>query len=517
MTVLMRHQALAAAGTLWLLTVAPGALAETSVQAGDVVEVTLNQLRPTQPAVGYDQVFYKLGRYQFDSEKLYDEVCETNGQGGVASIGQRAHPNLPDTFACDAAAGTHRDDMKTVVIAPNGDYYLTDGHHTFNTFWHMPQGGADFRVQVVVDQDYRELADMSAFWEALDADGNAWRYGPEGEWVASDEMPSSLGLHHFDNDPYRALMYFTRDSAWDKPDDPVPFLEFYWARELRERFDLADYDLTTATGYGAAIRDAGEVLLGLTLEDVGGSGRSVTEMGQFAAFDETGYAKMLAPQGKVDYMLRFKTASTGHGLAYDRTLRSASLLTATDALTLTSRRAFTDYPAVNTESDINVIVEIPTGSLAKWELSKEDPHQVIWEIKNGEPRIVEYLGYPGNYGSIPQTALPKELGGDGDPLDVLVLGQAMPRGAVVSARLIGVMKMHDDGEQDDKLVAVLTEDSPFSGVDSLAQLEAEFDGVTEIVGRWFTGYKGHDGGMELLGWGDEGEAREILNAAREHF
>ena len=46
-----------------------------------------------------------------------------------------------------------------------------------------------------------------------------------------------------------------------------------------------------------------------------------------------------------------------------------------------------------------------------------------------KPREVKYLGYPGNYGMIPRTLLPKELGGDGDPLDVIVLGPAVERGS----------------------------------------------------------------------------------------
>lgn len=39
-----------------------------------------------------------------------------------------------------------------------------------------------------------------------------------------------------------------------------------------------------------------------------------------------------------------------------------------------------------------------------------------WEFKKGKPRVVSYLGYPGNYGMIPKTLLSKESAGDGDPL-----------------------------------------------------------------------------------------------------
>jgi len=173
--------------------------------------------------------------------------------------------------------------------------------------------------------------------------------------------------------------------------------------------------------------------------------------------------------------------------------------------------------AFNADGTVRAIVEIPTGTSAKWEVSKEDPEAVYWEYKDGEPRVVNYLGYPGNYGAIPGTALPKELGGDDDPLDVIILGQAVPRGEIVDVRVIGVLKMLDGGEQDDKLIAVLTEASPFAHIESMAQLDTEFPGVSQIIDVWFASYKGPDGGMEGLGFEDAEAAVAVLEAAAENF
>ena len=86
--------------------------------------------------------------------------------------------------------------------------------------------------------------------------------------------------------------------------------------------------------------------------------------------------------------------------------------------------------ARNHDGTVKAIVEIPAGTSAKWEISKDDPHAVYWELKKGAPRIVDYLGYPGNYGAIPGTALPKELGGDGDPRRAGARS-GRPRGEVV--------------------------------------------------------------------------------------
>ena len=160
--------------------------------------------------------------------------------------------------------------------------------------------------------------------------------------------------------------------------------------------------------------------------------------------------------------------------------------------------------------DIQVVIEIPTGTTAKWEVNKSDG-LLHWELKNGKPRVVQYLGYPGNYGMIPRTLLPKDEGGDGEPLDVIVLGPPVERGAVVQAKLIGVLKLLDGGEQDDKLVAVL-KDTPFYTLESVSQLDKEFVGITAIIQKWFESYKG-SGEMKALGYGDKEEADIILQAA----
>ena len=55
---------------------------------------------------------------------------------------------------------------------------------------------------------------------------------------------------------------------------------------------------------------------------------------------------------------------------------------------------------------------------------------------------------------IPQTVLPVSRGGDGDPLDAIILGDALVKGEVIQAKILGVMRMTDGGEQDDKIISV---------------------------------------------------------------
>ncbi|MDR5867692.1 inorganic diphosphatase [Halomonas koreensis] len=210
-------------------------------------------------------------------------------------------------------------------------------------------------------------------------------------------------------------------------------------------------------------------------------------------------------------------ADSQGNLAFAETTPFTADMTQQDAYTIVGDRDLMAMDAYDADGHANAIIEIPAGTSAKWEVSKDDPKAVYWEYEDGEPRVVNYLGYPGNYGAIPGTALPEELGGDGDPLDVIVLGQAAPRGEVVDVRVIGVLKMLDDGEQDDKLIAVLAQDSPLSHLETLEQLDREFPGVSQIIDLWFANYKGPDGGMESLGYEGADVALEVLETAAENF
>jgi inorganic pyrophosphatase len=162
------------------------------------------------------------------------------------------------------------------------------------------------------------------------------------------------------------------------------------------------------------------------------------------------------------------------------------------------------------DGDVNAVIEIPAGTLEKWELDKSTG-KIQWELIDNIPRIVNYLGYPGNYGMIPGTLLSKEKGGDGDPLDILVLGPPVERGHVVKCKIIGVLYLVDNGEQDNKLIAV-SGDSPLYGVNSIDELNDDYKGIPQILQLWFTNYKG-PGKIESRGFGDKNNAVDLLEAA----
>lgn len=100
------------------------------------------------------------------------------------------------------------------------------------------------------------------------------------------------------------------------------------------------------------------------------------------------------------------------------------------------------------EGTINVVIEIPTGSTHKIEWDRK---LAAFTLDRVEPQI---FAKPTNYGFIPQT-----LDEDGDELDVLVLtDQPLTTGIYLEARILGVMKFVDDGEVDDKILAVPADD-----------------------------------------------------------
>jgi inorganic pyrophosphatase len=171
------------------------------------------------------------------------------------------------------------------------------------------------------------------------------------------------------------------------------------------------------------------------------------------------------------------------------------------------------YPAMPGPGLVNVVVEIPAGTNAKWQVA-EDGSSVEWESMNGEPRVVAYLAYPASYGMIPGTFVPRESGGDGDPLDAILLGPALERGTVAVARPIGVLFLSDDGERDDKVLAVQTT-GPLSDVADLEDLLQRYPGVGAIIETWFTHYKGPDR-LRSRGMAGRAEALRIIREASGH-
>lgn len=125
---------------------------------------------------------------------------------------------------------------------------------------------------------------------------------------------------------------------------------------------------------------------------------------------------------------------------------------------------------------VNCVVEITKGSKVKYELDKKTGLIKVDRV------LYSSVVYPHNYGFIPRT-----LCDDNDPLDVLILMQepVLP-GCFLRVRAIGLMPMIDQGERDDKLIAVCADDPEYKHFTDIKQLSPHR--LTEIR-RFFEDYK----------------------------
>ena len=162
--------------------------------------------------------------------------------------------------------------------------------------------------------------------------------------------------------------------------------------------------------------------------------------------------------------------------------------------------ALTDIPGV-----AHAIVEIPKGHRNKYEIDK----------KSGLMRLDRYLSssthYPLDYGIIPQT-----LAGDGDPLDVIVMVREPTfSGCLIEARILGLFRMIEKGEQDEKILACPLRDPFFAEVRELDDVPEAF---LREVEHFFNTYKQLEGStVETFGWSPREEGMRAIHESMEVY
>lgn len=152
---------------------------------------------------------------------------------------------------------------------------------------------------------------------------------------------------------------------------------------------------------------------------------------------------------------------------------------------------------------INAIIEIPKDSRVKYELDK----------KTGLLKVDRFLysavHYPGDYGLVPRT-----LWDDNDPLDIMVLtGKPLYPMTLAKVRVIGVLRMIDSDEKDDKIIAVYNDDPRYSEYQDISDIPAH---TKEEIKHFFETYKQLQGKkvkvLEILGKGDA--LKDVERAAK---
>lgn len=152
-----------------------------------------------------------------------------------------------------------------------------------------------------------------------------------------------------------------------------------------------------------------------------------------------------------------------------------------------------DFPSV-----CEAVIEIPKGSKVKYEWDPVAQRMYVDRVLHSS------VVYPHNYGFVPET-----LGEDGDPLDILVIMQEpVAPGCYLHARIIGVMHMVDNGEQDDKLIAVHEHDPEYAHIQELKQLPAHR--LVEIESFFKDYKKNEDKHVTIQEWSGRERAYQVL-------
>ncbi len=150
---------------------------------------------------------------------------------------------------------------------------------------------------------------------------------------------------------------------------------------------------------------------------------------------------------------------------------------------------------------VNALIEIPQGSRCKYEIDKKTGLLKLDRI------IYSSFHYPVNYGFIPKT-----LGEDNDPLDILVMcSESIQALCLVEATVIGNMQMIDSKEKDDKIIAVATKDPSVNHIKDISELPAHFIAVLK---NYFEQYKVLENKVvEIDNFQDKQTAYNVINEA----
>ena len=156
----------------------------------------------------------------------------------------------------------------------------------------------------------------------------------------------------------------------------------------------------------------------------------------------------------------------------------------------------------NPPDDINVIIEVPKGGEPiKYEIDKLSGAMFV------DRYLYTSMRYPCNYGFIPHT-----LSDDGDPTDVLVVGQrALFPGSVVRSRPVGVLMMEDEAGIDEKIIAVPHHKlTPY--YDQIQSYKDLPQVLQDSIQNFFAHYKDleKDKWVKVLGWESAERARKFI-------
>mmetsp|Transcript_31773 Transcript_31773/g.77432 ORF Transcript_31773/g.77432 Transcript_31773/m.77432 type:complete len:309 (-) Transcript_31773:329-1255(-) len=170
------------------------------------------------------------------------------------------------------------------------------------------------------------------------------------------------------------------------------------------------------------------------------------------------------------------------------------------------RSAYSVSIGENMPDEVQCFVEVAKGSRNKYEWDEKLGHIVLDRVLHSA------VFYPHNYGFVPQT-----LCGDGDPLDVLIMGDnPLQPGCFVDVRPIGYLIMQDEKGKDEKLLAVPTKDPRLYDVKTLRDVP---DHVLREVTQFFETYKmlEKDKWVKVGGWKGTEDAMILVKETHQTY
>lgn len=175
-----------------------------------ILNVEINNLRPTQSGLGMEEVNHKI-----------QQIKSMSKQELQSYIDEKVVP---------------------VVLGPEKEYYLIDHHH-YAYSMHVA-GHNTIKAEVVADLSN---LDDTKFWTEMEKRKWTWLFLPNGTKITPKHLPKTL--YKLINDPFRSLAWGVRELKGFNVEDKVPFFEFMWGNFYREYLTetLVAHDFELAT------------------------------------------------------------------------------------------------------------------------------------------------------------------------------------------------------------------------------------------------------------------------------
>ena len=154
---------------------------------------------------------------------------------------------------------------------------------------------------------------------------------------------------------------------------------------------------------------------------------------------------------------------------------------------------------------VEAVVEIPFRSRNKYEIDKKTGRIKLDRV------LYSAMGYPAEYGTIENTLAP-----DGDPLDILILAtEPTYPGCIIPARVIGYLKMLDNGKEDYKLISVVACDPRYDEIKELSDVSAF---TLKEIKNFFENYKSlQEIKVEVGEYYSKEEALELIELCKKNY